>query len=108
MQVNVGKKDGVEEGDILVWGNYALGVVERVNTRSSKVLTVLSPELKIPARGQKNRAKGLVQGDIGARMNMIDILPDEVYPPSLLVSTSILGTKSPVLKLSKEFGETKH
>ena len=77
LQLNVGSEDGVEEGDIVVFGKFAVGKIDMVEQYSSKVLLITSPASNLPVRGQKNRAIGLVKGEVGLTLKMIDILVDE-------------------------------
>lgn len=93
LQINVGSGDKVKEGDIVVFGNYAVGEVIQVESEVSKVLLITSRESKIPVRGQKNRASGLISGNVGLTLKMIDILPDEKIQEGEIVVTS--GVDSP-------------
>lgn len=93
LQINVGRNEGVEEGDIVVFGEYAVGKVERVESRSSRVLLVIAPESNIPVRGQTNRASGLAKGDVGLMLRVEDILPDEILEEGEIVVTSGVGSE---------------
>lgn len=95
LQINVGAYEQVEEGDIVVYGNYAIGEVKRVEKYSSKVLLITSPSSNIPVRGQINRAGGLVKGDVGPTLKMSDILPDEVIEEGEIVVTSGVESEFP-------------
>ncbi len=88
LQINRGSEDGVTKGDIVVFGKFAIGEVIKVNKYVSKVLLITSPSSNIPVRGQKNRALGLVKGEVGQTLKMIDILIDEKIEEGELVITS--------------------
>ncbi|MBU0975350.1 MAG: rod shape-determining protein MreC [Patescibacteria group bacterium] len=95
IQINLGEKDGVREGDIVITGNYAIGVITRVENNISKVTLVTSPSSNIPARGQKKRAEGLVSGEVGFILRMADILPDEKIEEGEIVVTSGVNSEFP-------------
>jgi rod shape-determining protein MreC len=93
LQLNVGRQDGVEEGDIAIFGKYAVGRVIRSEHDTSKISLITSPSSNIPVRGQTNRAVGLVKGKVGFTLKMIDILPDEKVEEGEIIVTS--GVESP-------------
>jgi rod shape-determining protein MreC len=95
LQINVGTYEGVEVGDIVVFGKFAVGEVKRVEKYTSKVLLITSPLSNIPVRGQTNRAAGLVRGDVGLTLKMIDILPDEKVEEGEIVVTSGVESSYP-------------
>ncbi|MFC1780573.1 rod shape-determining protein MreC [Patescibacteria group bacterium] len=95
IQINAGTNDGVSEGDVVVFGQYAIGVVKRVESYYSKVILITSSSSNIPVRGQKNRAIGLVNGDVGLTLEMTDILPDEVIEEGEIVVTSGVDSEFP-------------
>lgn len=95
LQISVGSYQGVEEGDVVVFGEYAVGVIKRVEKYSSKVLLITSVSSNIPVRGQKNRAIGLIQGSVGLTLNMVDILPDEKIEDGEIVVTSGVDNEFP-------------
>ena len=93
--VNVGKEDGIEEGDVAIFGSYVVGGVVRVEHDVSKILLITSPSSNISARGQKNRALGLVRGKVGLTLEMIDILPDELLEEEEIIVTSGVESQFP-------------
>lgn len=95
LQINVGSYEGVEVGDVVVFGKHAVGEVKRVEKYSSKVLLITSPQSNIPVRGQTNRSVGLVKGDVGLSLKMIDILPDEKVEVEEIIVTSGVESKYP-------------
>ena len=95
LQLNVGSEDGVEDGDIVIFGKFAVGEVDRVEKYSSKVLLITSPSSNVPVRGQKNRAIGLVRGEVGLTLKMIDILIDEKLEEGEFVVTSGVDSQFP-------------
>lgn len=95
LQINVGTDDGVREGDVVIYGKYAIGIVKKADSHFSKVFLITSRASNIPVRGQKNRAVGLIQGDVGLTLNMIDILPDEKIEEGELIVTSGVNSNYP-------------
>lgn len=95
IQINAGSKNGVEEGDIVAFGMYAVGEVIRVEERSSRVELITSPSSNVPVRGQKNRARGLAKGNVGLSLKMQEILLDEVIEEGEIVVTSGVDSHFP-------------
>lgn len=61
--LNAGSKDGVELNDPVIYGNYVVGVVKKVNTSTCVVRTVLDPRVNIGAFESGTREYGFVSGD---------------------------------------------
>lgn len=61
--LNCGTKDGVELNDPVIYGNYVVGIVKKVNTSSCVVRTVLDPRVNIGAFESGTREYGFVSGD---------------------------------------------
>lgn len=95
LQLNVGSEDGVEDGDIVIFGKFAVGKIDRVEKYSAKVQLITSPSSNIPVRGQKNRAIGLVKGEVGLTLKMIDILIDEQIEEGEFIVTSGVDNEYP-------------
>jgi len=95
IQINVGSRDEVEEGDIVVSGEYAVGKVKKVNEYTSLISLINSGENNIPVKGQVNRARGITQANVGPTIDMIDILPDEVIEEDEVIVTSGLESNFP-------------
>lgn len=95
LQINVGRGDGVELGDIAVFGEYAVGKIIRVEKYTSKVLLITAPSSNIPVRGQTNRAVGLLEGEVGLTLKMTNILPDEIVEEGEIVATSGVESEYP-------------
>jgi len=51
--LNVGEKDGVKEGDLVIQDGYLIGILWKVGKYSSSVLTVADKDFKITARTRK-------------------------------------------------------
>lgn len=95
IQLNVGRSDGVSEGDVVTFGSYAVGEVKRVEKYSSTVLLITAPTSNVPARGQENRSIGLVAGDVGLTLKMVDILLDEEIEVGETIVTSGVDSNFP-------------
>lgn len=88
IQINAGTNEGVEVGDVVVYGKYAIGVVKKVTSNTSKVLLINSQLSNIPVRGQKNGAIGIAVGSVGLTLQINEILPDEAVEKGEIVVTS--------------------
>jgi len=95
IQINAGSLGGIEEGDIAVFGSYAVGEVIKVEQHSSRVELITSPSSNIPVRGQKNRAQGLAKGNVGLTLSMQEILLDEIIEEGEIVITSGVDSQFP-------------
>ena len=61
--LNTGSKDGVEVGDPVIYGEYIVGIVRKVNYTTCVVYTVLDPRVNIGAFESATREYGYVSGD---------------------------------------------
>lgn len=61
--LNTGSKDGVEVGDPVIYGEYAVGIVKKVNYSTCVVYSVLDPRVNIGAYESGTREYGYVSGD---------------------------------------------
>lgn len=61
--LNTGSKDGVEVGDPVIYGEYAVGIVKKVNFSTCVVYSVLDPRVNIGAYESGTREYGYVSGD---------------------------------------------
>lgn len=95
IQIDVGSNMGINEGDIVVSGNYLVGKIIEVNDYSAKVLLSISSQSSIPSKGDINHALGLVNGNVGFTMMMTDILRDERIEVGEIVITSGYGDSYP-------------
>ena len=61
--LSVGSKDGVEVGDPVIYGEYVVGIVKKVNFSTCVVYTLLDPRVNIGALESGTREYGYVSGD---------------------------------------------
>jgi rod shape-determining protein MreC len=61
--LNVGSKDGVEVDDPVIYGEYVVGIVKKVNYSSCVVYSVLDPRVNIGAYESGTREYGYLSGD---------------------------------------------
>lgn len=61
--LNTGINDGVEVDDPVIYGNYVIGIVKKVNYSTCVVRTVLDPRVNIGAYESGTREYGYVSGD---------------------------------------------
>ncbi|MGN1316009.1 MAG: rod shape-determining protein MreC [Acutalibacteraceae bacterium] len=61
--INVGSKDGVEVDDPVIYGEYVVGIVKKVNFSTCVVYTVLDPRVNVGAMESGTREYGYVSGD---------------------------------------------
>lgn len=93
IQINAGSKDGIRKDDVVIKGQYLIGIVIRVEENSSRISLLTSSQSSVAVRGQKNRALGLASGIVGSKMEMTEILTDETIEENEIVVTS--GKNSP-------------
>ncbi len=61
--LDVGSKDGVEVDDPVIYGEYVVGVVKKVNFSTCVVYTLIDPRVNIGALESGTREYGYVSGD---------------------------------------------
>ncbi len=61
--LNTGSRDGVEVDDPVIYGDYVIGVVKKVNLTTCVVYSVLDPRVNIGAYESGTREYGYVTGD---------------------------------------------
>lgn len=61
--INVGSKDGVEVDDPVIYGEYVVGIVKKVNFSTCVVYTVLDPRVNVGAMESGTREFGYICGD---------------------------------------------
>lgn len=61
--INAGSTSGIEVNDPVIYGNYVVGIIKKVNLSTSVVYTVLDPRINIGAYESATREYGYVSGD---------------------------------------------
>lgn len=61
--INAGSTSGIEVNDPVIYGDYVVGIVKKVNLSTSVVYTVLDPRVNIGAYESATREYGYVSGD---------------------------------------------
>ncbi len=61
--INVGSKDGIEVDDPVIYGDYVVGIVKKVNFSTCVVYTILDPKVNVGAMESGTREYGYVSGD---------------------------------------------
>lgn len=61
--LNTGSKDGVEVGDPVIYGEYVVGIVKKVNFSTCVVYSVIDPRVNIGAFESGTHEYGYVSGD---------------------------------------------
>ncbi len=61
--INAGTNAGIEVNDPVIYGDYVVGIVKKVNISTSVVCTVLDPRINIGAYESATREYGFVSGD---------------------------------------------
>ena len=94
--IDKGKNDGVDVNDVVVSGNYLVGVVKKVNESYSVVLTVLNPKVNVSAVESKSRETGYITSDISRTQDGRCIFAGldrttAVSPGSIIVTSGIGG-----------------
>jgi rod shape-determining protein MreC len=61
--INAGSTSGIEVNDPVIYGDYVVGIVKKVNLSTSVVYTILDPRINIGAYESATREYGYVSGD---------------------------------------------
>ena len=83
--LNVGSKDGIEVDDPVIYGEYIVGIVKKVNFSTCVVYTLIDPRVNIGAMESGTREYGYVSGDAALYKNGLCKLS------GLDASTSVVG-----------------
>lgn len=61
--INAGSTSGIQVNDPVIYGDYVVGIVKKVNLSTSVVYTILDPRVNIGAYESATREYGYVSGD---------------------------------------------
>lgn len=95
MVVNKGTASGIEQGDIAIFDQFAVGEVIEVFENSAQIRLLISPNSNIPAKARQNNSKGIVRGDVKSGMILEDILTQEKLSEGELVVTTGINSNFP-------------
>ena len=99
--INKGTKDGLENGDIVIYESYALGEIVDISSRSSKIKDIFSNDTKISAISNTG-VKGVLVSEQGVRLRVEKILSnEEVKVGDSFVTLGINSSYPPDLYLGK-------
>jgi len=88
--IDVGKKQGVSVGDVVVFGNALVGRISAIGNSSGRAMLITDPASNVPARFLKSRTRGIVQGTAGGKC-MMKYVPRQVKvdKPEKVISSGI-------------------
>ena len=110
--INKGSSDGVKVNDPVIYGNYLVGVVKKVNHSYSVIETILNPSVNVSAIESKTREAAYITTDVRQSEEGKCILASldrttEISPGGIVLTSGIggiypsgliIGTVSQVLK----------
>lgn len=90
--VDVGKKQGVSVGDVVVFGNALVGRISAIGNSSGRVMLITDPASNVPSRFLNSRTRGIVQGTADGKC-MMKYVPRQVKvdKPEKIISSGIGG-----------------
>jgi len=91
--INKGSTSGIKEGDSLVLKNFLLGEIVTVNTNTSEVRLISSPESTIPATSLDNNAQGIIKGNATKGLVMEDIPSAATLLAGEIITTNNINSK---------------
>lgn len=89
--IDKGEKNGVNLNDTVVYGNYLVGRIKDLTEYSATIALVTETDINVPAVSEKNRTKGIVNGDINSGLIMTKILREEKIEVGEKILTSGMG-----------------
>jgi rod shape-determining protein MreC len=95
IQINCGRRDGVELNDPVVTELGMVGRVTKVSATGAEVLLLTDPNSQVSARAQSTRAEGVVVGQLSGDLLMSYISVDDEVREGDFVVTSGLGQTAP-------------
>lgn len=87
MLIGSGYDDGVRVGNVVVSGNYMIGVVKSAYKGTSVVQTIFDSSFKIPVRVGEKEVDALYLGGLDPRLDLIDD-KQEINQGDLIISAS--------------------
>lgn len=90
--IDKGQNNGVQVNDTVVYGNYLVGKISDITDFSAIVALITEKEINVPAVSERNRTKGIVNGDINSGLIMTRILREENIEIGEKVLTSGMGS----------------
>lgn len=90
--VDVGMKQGVSVGDIVVYGNALVGRISAIGNSSGRVMLITDPASNVPSRFLNSRTRGIVQGTANGKC-MMKYVPRQIKvdKPEKVISSGIGG-----------------
>ncbi len=90
--IDVGTKQGVSVGDVVVFGNALVGRISAIGNSSGRVMLITDPASNVPARFLKLRTRGMVQGTSDGKC-MMKYVPRQIKvdKPEKVISSGIGG-----------------
>jgi rod shape-determining protein MreC len=86
--IDLGREDGVEEGQAVVSSGAFVGKIEKVHDKSSEVFLMSDPEFRVLVMTQNGRARGILRGQLGSGLRMEQIAQNEAIEPNEYVITA--------------------
>ncbi len=93
--INLGKKDGIKEGNIVVSNGYLFGQVYQVGEFSSSIILISDKNFRVSARCKKTGEFVLFQGKNGKEGQLIFVKPEQDIRIGDFVETSGIENKIP-------------
>ena len=90
--IDVGKKQGVSVGYVVVFGNSLVGRISAIGNSSGRVMLITDPASNVPSRFLKSRTRGIVQGTTNGKC-MMKYVPRQIKvdKPEKVISSGIGG-----------------
>ena len=90
--IDVGKKQGVSVGDVVVFGNALVGRISAIGNSSGRVMLITDPASNVPSRFLNSRTRGIVQGTANGKC-MMKYVPRQIKvdKPEKIISSGIGG-----------------
>lgn len=104
--INQGTENGVSINDPVITENGLIGKISHVTSQTSKVKTILSPDIKIGVTDIISNDKGILSGNINmcdenlTTMNLIQI-QNSINPEDIIVTTGLSGIYPKNLQVGK-------
>lgn len=90
--IDKGEESGIQNNDAVVFGNYLVGRIKDITEHSATIELITEKDINIPAVSEKNRTKGIVNGDINSGLIMTRILREEQIEIGEKILTSGMGS----------------
>ena len=93
--MDVGKKDGIQVGAVVIAQGFLVGKIKSTTEHTSRIILITDPESATPAMIAVKNITGIVKGKIGGGLTLDQVPQNDKVNVGDLIATSGLGGEVP-------------